>query len=88
MLEREVTIINRQGMHARPAMQMVEIASRFASKIKIRKGHLVVDAKSIMQVMTLEAVQGTVLLLQAEGEDAGQALEALAQVVAEKFHED
>jgi phosphocarrier protein len=88
MVEREVTIINRQGMHARPAMQIVEIASRFGSKIRIRKGSMVVDAKSIMQVMTLEAVQGTVLVFEGEGDDAGEALGALAQVVAEKFHED
>jgi phosphocarrier protein len=88
MQEREITIINRQGMHARPAMQIVEISSRFKSRIKIRKGAMVVDAKSIMQVMTLEAVQGTVLVFEAEGDDAGEALEALAQVVADKFQED
>jgi phosphocarrier protein HPr len=88
MLEREVTIINRQGMHALPAMQIVEISNRFASKIRICKGAMVVDAKSIMQVMTLEAVQGTVLVFKAEGEDADRALEALAQVVADKFQED
>jgi len=88
MQTREVTIINRQGMHARPAMQIVEIANRFKSKIEIRKGSMVVDAKSIMQVMTLEAVQGTVLVFEAEGDDAGEALVALAQVVADKFQED
>ena len=85
---REVTILNRQGMHARPAMQLVETSSRFDSDISIRKGDQQVNAKSIMEVMTLEAVMGTVLVLEAEGNDAEEALDALAQLVSEKFSED
>jgi phosphocarrier protein len=88
MPQREVTILNRQGMHARPAMQIVEIASRYGGPVRIHKGDLHVDAKSIMQVMTLEAVAGTVLVFEAEGDDAPDALEALAQLVQDKFHED
>lgn len=85
---REVTILNRQGMHARPAMQLVETSSRFSSTIEIHKGTQKVDGKSIMEVMTLEAVQGTVLTLEASGEDAEDALEALAQLIESKFNED
>ena len=88
MPQREVTILNRQGMHARPAMQIVETANRFKSGVRIHKGDITVDAKSIMQVMTLEAVQGTVLVFDADGEDAEQSLDALEQVVLAKFNED
>ena len=88
MPRREVTILNHQGMHARPAMQLVEIASRYGCKVRMVKGDLHVDAKSIMEVMTLEAVQGTVLALEADGEDADKVLEAIAELVANKFYED
>ncbi len=88
MIRREVTILNRQGMHARPAMQIVEASNRFASDIRILKGALKVNAKSIMEVMTLEATQGTVLTLEADGQDEADAVEALARIVLEKFHED
>ena len=87
-LSRKVTIINRQGMHARPAMQLVETSSRYGSTIRIRKGEQNVNAKSIMEVMTLEAVKGTVLTIEAEGEDAEEALDALDQLVRDKFDED
>lgn len=88
MVCREVTILNRQGMHARPAMQIVEASNRFSSEVRIRKGQLQVNAKSIMEVMTLEATQGTVLTLEAEGGDADAAVEELARIVMEKFNED
>ena len=88
MLKREVTILNHQGMHARPAMQIVETSSRFNSKIRVRKGDNRVNAKSIMEVMTLEATQGTLLVFEADGDDASQALDALAKLVTDKFYED
>ena len=88
MLKREVTILNHQGMHARPAMQIVETSSRFNSKIRVRKGDKRVDAKSIMEVMTLEATQGTLLVFEADGDDASEALDALAKLVTDKFDED
>ena len=88
MLTREVTILNRQGMHARPAMQLVETSGRFGSAIRIRKGAQSVNAKSIMEVMTLEAVKGTLLTFEAEGDDAPEALDALARLVESKFNED
>jgi len=88
VLKREVVILNSQGMHARPAMQLVETANRFKSVIKIRKGDHLVSAKSIMEAMTLEAVKGTVLTLEAEGADAEPALAAIAELVQNKFHEE
>lgn len=87
-IKREVTIENRQGMHARPAMQLVETSSRFGSDIRILKGDQRVNAKSIMEVMTLEAVKDTVLTLEAEGEDAAEALDALEALIKAKFDED
>jgi phosphocarrier protein len=86
-VEREVTIVNRYGLHARPAMQFVEIANKFGAKIEVSHGPLVVDAKSIMSVMRLAATQGTVLKIVADGHDAPQAAESLAKLVADGFGE-
>ncbi|HUT76920.1 MAG TPA: HPr family phosphocarrier protein [Polyangia bacterium] len=87
-MEREVKIVNKYGLHARPAMQFVEIANRHNCKIEVSKGSLVVDAKSIMSVMRLAATKGTVLKLVADGDDAEPALEALAELVESGFGED
>lgn len=80
-------IVNKYGLHARPAMQFVELSNRFSSKIEVTNGVLTVDAKSIMSVMRLAAVAGTVLQVVADGEDAAEALEALAKLVADGFGE-
>lgn len=88
MARREVTIANSQGMHARPAMQIVETSGRFGSDIRIWKGDTSVNAKSIMEVLTLEAVAGTRLVFEADGPDAEEALQALAQLVNDKFNEE
>ncbi len=69
-------------------MRFVDVASRFVSTIRVKKDELDVDAKSPMEMMLLEAVQGTVLRLVAEGHDAQQALKALADLVENKFGED
>lgn len=86
--EIDVRILNVQGLHARPVMRFVDVASQFASTIRVKKDQLDVDAKSPMEMMLLEAVQGTVLRLVAEGHDAQQALKALADLVKNKFGED
>ena len=85
---REIEIINTLGLHARPAMQMVDLASRFACDMEIAKGEQKVDAKSIMQVMTLAATQGTRLTFTADGADAEKAVRALADLIARKFDEE
>jgi phosphocarrier protein HPr len=82
-----VTIANASGLHARPAMEFVRVASGFRSNVKIYKLDECVDGKSIMQLMLLAAVAGTSLTIVAEGEDAPEAIEALARLVRDKFGE-
>jgi phosphotransferase system HPr (HPr) family protein len=86
-LEKDVKIVNKYGLHARPAMQFVELANKFNSQIQVSNGTLTVDAKSIMSVMRLAATQGTVLTISADGSDNQQALEALESLVAKGFGE-
>lgn len=83
-----VTISNRLGLHARPAMSLVDTASGFSSDIKITKDSQVVDAKSIMQLMMLAATKGTELQITAEGPDADNAIAAITALVDSKFDED
>lgn len=83
-----VTIQNRLGLHARPAMALVDVANRFASTVSIRKGDETVDGKSIMQVMMLAATQGTRLDIEATGPDAEPALAAIRELVDRKFDEE
>lgn len=88
--ELEVTISNVQGLHARPVMRFVDLASTFASTIKIsRKADgKSVDGKSPMEMMLLEGVKGTVFKISAAGPDADRAVQALADLVNSKFGED
>ena len=86
-VEREVEIVNKYGLHARPAMQFVELANRYASKVEVSNSVLTVDAKSIMSVMRLAATQGTLLRLVADGADAQEAVDTLSQLVVEGFGE-
>ena len=83
----EVEIVNRYGLHARPAMQLVELANQYNSKIEISNGVLSVDAKSIMSVMRLAATQGTLLTIVADGDDADGACDALVELVSSGFGE-
>ncbi|HZE07492.1 MAG TPA: HPr family phosphocarrier protein, partial [Gemmatimonadaceae bacterium] len=78
MPEREVRIVNKLGIHARPAAEIVKTAGRFRSSITILRDDLEVNAKSIMGVMMLAAEFGSTITLRATGEDAEAALEALA----------
>jgi phosphocarrier protein HPr len=87
-IEREVKIINKYGLHARPAMQLVEIANRYNCKIEVSNDSLVVDAKSIMSVMRLAATKGTVLKIVADGEDSGPAVESLVKLIEDGFDEE
>ncbi len=88
MPERTVQIVNRNGLHARPAAEIVKLASKFQAEITIVKDDLDVNGKSIMGVMMLAAEHGSSITLRAEGPDAAQALEALATLVGNKFGED
>lgn len=84
---RDVTIVNAQGLHARPIGRFVDLAAKFASTIRIKKGELEVDGKSPMEMMLLEATEGTVLRLVASGDDALSAIEALESLVNSRFGE-
>ena len=87
-MEREVEIVNRAGMHARPAAEFVKLASRFSSAISIEKDGSEVNGKSIMGVLMLAAEQGSRLRLSADGDDAPDALAALADLVGRGFEEN
>ena len=87
MCEREVRIENRNGLHARPAAEIVKAASKFRSEVTIRRDDMEVNGKSIMGVMMLAAEYGTTIFLRAEGDDAEQAVEAIAALVASRFGE-
>lgn len=88
MVEREVRILNRLGLHARPAAQLVQRASQFASEIKLKRDNIEVNAKSIMGVMMLAAEMGSVILVIAEGPDEKEAAEAMVHVIHSKFGEE
>ena len=88
---REVVISNKLGLHARPAMQFVDLANQFQSNIQVRSlgpEPMDADGKSVMQMIILAAVEGTPLKITAEGEDAERAVEQLAGLVNEKFGEE
>ncbi|HTR78484.1 MAG TPA: HPr family phosphocarrier protein [Gemmatimonadaceae bacterium] len=87
MAERSVRIVNRNGLHARPAAEIVKLAATFTSEITVARDDLEVNAKSIMGVMMLAAEYGSTLQLRADGPDAEQALDAVAALVASKFGE-
>jgi phosphocarrier protein len=87
MPERTVQIVNKNGLHARPAAEIVKLAAKFQSDITIAREDLDVNGKSIMGVMMLAAEHGSMIILRAEGPDADQALDALATLVSNKFGE-
>jgi phosphocarrier protein HPr len=85
MPELNITIDHAVGLHARPAALFVQTAKRFASTITVRNGERKANAKSIVQVLTLGAKQGTELLIEAEGDDSQQALAALKTLIESHF---
>lgn len=87
MIETQLTIINKLGLHARAAAKFVGCASAFSSSIQTGKDGKLVDGKSIMSVMMLAAGKGTVLDLHIEGDDENAALEALTTLIGNRFDE-
>ena len=87
MMERQVQIVNKLGLHARPAAEIVKTAAKFESNITLTRDDLEVNGKSIMGVMMLAAEFGSTITLRADGPDEDQAVEALAALVASKFRE-
>ena len=87
MIERTVRIVNKNGLHARPAAEIVKLASRYQAEITLVRDDLEVNGKSIMGVMMLAAEFGSSLVLRAAGPDAEQAVSALSDLIARKFGE-
>jgi len=87
MIERSVTIANRNGLHARPAAEIVKTAAKFKSDITLIRDELEVNGKSIMGVMMLAAEFGSTLVLRAKGADAEEAVAALAILIESRFGE-
>lgn len=87
MAEATVTILNRNGLHARPAAEIVKAASDFKSDITIVRDELEVNGKSIMGVMMLAAECGAMLTVRANGPDEEQAIEAISAIIAARFGE-
>lgn len=86
--ERTVQIVNKYGLHARPAAEFVKVANRFKADIRVQKEGTVVNGKSIMGVMMLAAEYGSEITIRAVGEDAEAALTELAALVANRFGEE
>ena len=84
----DIEIINKLGLHARAASKLVSVTSKFSCDITIAKGDKVVDAKSIMSVMMLAANKGTSLVINTEGEDQSQALDAITLLINNRFDEE
>ena len=84
---RTVEIVNRAGMHARPAAELVKLAGRFDAEIRLEKDGLEVNGKSIMGVLMLAAEQGSRLKISAKGQDAENAVTALSALVESGFDE-
>jgi phosphocarrier protein HPr len=87
-IEKEVTIVNRLGLHARPAAMFVRIASRHRAEIWVSKEGEEINGKSIMGLMMLAAGQGSKLLIRCDGPDADKAMEELEVLVKAGFNED
>jgi phosphocarrier protein HPr len=87
MIERSVTIANKNGLHARPAAEIVKTAAKFKADITLVRDDLEVNGKSIMGVMMLAAEYGSTLVLRAEGPDAEAALKAIHDLISGKFGE-
>ena len=88
MADKLLTVRNRAGIHARPAALIAQTANKFASEVLIEKDGTIVNAKSIMGVITMAAGYNTTLTVKAEGPDAQQAVEALHTLFENKFEEE
>ena len=86
-VQRTVTVIHRQGLHARPAALFVQLAKTFQSRITVKKGRRVVDGKSIMGLLTLAAGRGARIAIVTDGPDAAEALERLVECVTQPLEE-
>lgn len=87
MIERDIEIKNKLGLHARAAAKLVHTAARYKADIKIRKGDEEVDGKSILGILLLAAGRGSTVKVKADGPDERDALEAVEKLIVAKFDE-
>lgn len=87
-IEKEIPIVNRLGLHARPAANFVRIASRYRAEVWVSKEGEEVNGKSIMGLMMLAAGQGSKLRIRCDGPDADKAMSELEELINARFHED
>jgi phosphocarrier protein len=85
---REIAIVNRLGLHARPAAMFVRVASKFRCEVWVAKEGEEVNGKSIMGLMMLAAGQGSKLQVRCEGPDAGQAINEIEELIKSRFNEE
>jgi len=88
MIECEVEISNRLGLHARAAAKLVHVTGRFSSQVKLQKDGEEVDAKSILGVLLLAAAQGSRIVVRCDGEDETEAMRAISELIANRFDEE
>ncbi|RPH66730.1 MAG: HPr family phosphocarrier protein [Burkholderiales bacterium] len=84
----EVVVVNRLGLHARPSARVTATASKFESEVWLSRGARRINAKSIMGVMMLAAGMGSTLVIEADGPDEAEALEAMKTLIGSGFGED
>lgn len=88
MAETKVKILNKLGLHARPAAEFVKLASKYKSDVYVSKNDRIVNGKSIMGIMTLAAEMGSELFIRTIGEDEDEAITALVELIRNKFFEE
>lgn len=86
-VQRTVSIVHAQGLHARPAALFVQLAKRYDCRVTVKKGRKIVDGKSIMGLLTLAAHKGSRIAIVADGPDAADALEQLVDLVTKPLPE-
>ncbi|MFQ3246190.1 MAG: phosphocarrier protein HPr [Arenicella sp.] len=88
MLEQQIEIVNKLGLHARASAKLVSTAARFGSRVEVEFGSHTADAKSIMSVMMLAASVGSVVIVRTIGADEGAAMEAVTGLINNYFDEE
>ena len=88
MLQREVEIVNKLGLHARASAKLTQVAAEFKSNVWVSRNGRRVNAKSIMGVMMLAAAQGSRIVIETDGPDEGEAMQAVTQLIAGRFEEE
>lgn len=88
MIKKRVPIINKLGLHARAAVKFVNLANRYSSSVRIEKDGNEIDGKSILGILTLAAVQGSVVTLTISGKDEQTASKALVALIKDRFSEE